>query len=303
MNSYPKVWNLGHAAIVDLLKGPVTVEEKVDGSQFSFGIFNGALRCRSKSIEQDSDGPDGMFTAACATARELHQQNLLPDGWTFRAECLRTKKHNTLCYERTPVKFLILFDIDRGDQSYLAYEEKAMWADRIGLEVVPRMYDGEIADYQKFRDLLATTSCLGGVPIEGLVIKNYARFTPDGKAMMGKYVSEAFKETHSKDWKTRHQSHSDIKIELADTLRTPARWTKAVQRLRDRGELTNSPKDIGQLFKEVNQDILEECKAEVADKLFAWFWRDASRIVTRGLPEWYKDQLAQKQFGSEGTNG
>lgn len=29
--SYPKVWNLGHKAIADLLRGEVVVQEKVDG--------------------------------------------------------------------------------------------------------------------------------------------------------------------------------------------------------------------------------------------------------------------------------
>lgn len=39
IESYPKIYNMGHAAIAELLLGEVTVEEKVDGSQISFGIF------------------------------------------------------------------------------------------------------------------------------------------------------------------------------------------------------------------------------------------------------------------------
>ena len=41
--SYPKVYNLGHKAITDLLLDPIIVEEKVDGSQFSFGMIDGQL--------------------------------------------------------------------------------------------------------------------------------------------------------------------------------------------------------------------------------------------------------------------
>lgn len=38
-HSYPAVFNLGHKAIESLLtSGPVIVEEKIDGSQFSFGV-------------------------------------------------------------------------------------------------------------------------------------------------------------------------------------------------------------------------------------------------------------------------
>jgi len=39
LNSYPSIYNLGHHAIATLLDAPVLVEEKVDGSQFSFEAF------------------------------------------------------------------------------------------------------------------------------------------------------------------------------------------------------------------------------------------------------------------------
>lgn len=38
-NSYPQIYALGHRYLEDLLKDPVLVEEKIDGSQFSFGRF------------------------------------------------------------------------------------------------------------------------------------------------------------------------------------------------------------------------------------------------------------------------
>lgn len=37
-HSYPSIYNLGHRYIADLLTVPVIVEEKIDGSQFSFGL-------------------------------------------------------------------------------------------------------------------------------------------------------------------------------------------------------------------------------------------------------------------------
>jgi ATP-dependent RNA circularization protein (DNA/RNA ligase family) len=36
--SYPSIYALGHRAIRELFDGPVVVEEKIDGSQFSFGV-------------------------------------------------------------------------------------------------------------------------------------------------------------------------------------------------------------------------------------------------------------------------
>ena len=36
--AYPKIWNVGHPTITDMLTGdrPLVIQEKVDGSQFSF---------------------------------------------------------------------------------------------------------------------------------------------------------------------------------------------------------------------------------------------------------------------------
>jgi hypothetical protein len=48
-HSYPSIYNLGHRALQDLLTVSVNVEEKVDGSQFSFGITEeGEIKLRSK---------------------------------------------------------------------------------------------------------------------------------------------------------------------------------------------------------------------------------------------------------------
>jgi hypothetical protein len=39
MQSYSSIFNLGHKAVADIFKTPVLCEEKVDGSQFSFGVY------------------------------------------------------------------------------------------------------------------------------------------------------------------------------------------------------------------------------------------------------------------------
>ena len=50
-HSYPSIYNLGHAAVANLLAVPHQVQEKVDGSQFSFGRFveDGKVRLRVRS--------------------------------------------------------------------------------------------------------------------------------------------------------------------------------------------------------------------------------------------------------------
>ena len=238
-----------------------------------------------------------MFKKAVETASNLAGKLKL--GWTYRAEYLIKPKHNTLVYDRVPKDHLIVFDIATGLETYMRYADKADECDRLGLEVVPQIYCGWIKSVEEFRAMLDTMSVLGGQKIEGVVVKNYNRFGQDKKILLGKFVSEAFKETHSKEWKASNPTQNDVIEHLASTLKTDARWHKAVHHLRERGILENSPHDIGLLMREVPLDIEKEEIDYIKDKLYEWAWPHLRRRVTGGLPEWYKEQLLQRQFEIE----
>ena len=294
-HSYPKIYAIGHSALRELFLDEVTIEEKVDGSQFSFGIINGELRCRSKGAQLNVEYPEQMFANAVATVKTLD----LRAGWTYRGEYLKVPKHNSLAYDRIPERHIIIFDINTAEEEYLSYEEKRDEAIRIGLETVPLLHRGIVDNPQELLSFLETTSILGGQKIEGFVVKNYRRFGADKKALMGKYVSEAFKEVHSKEWKNTNPSTGDVIQRLIIGLKTPARWNKAVQHLKERGEFTESPKDIGPLIKEVQHDIAEECSDEIKDALYRYAIKHIQRGVVAGLPEWYKEELLKSQFDNE----
>jgi len=169
------------------------------------------------------------------------------------------------------------------------------------LECVPLLSEGVFTDVETFMNLMDNTSILGGSKIEGVVIKNYQRYGRDGKCLMGKFVSEKFKEIHQGSWRKKNPGGKDIIQLIIEELRTPARWNKAIQRLRDGDctyEYTQSPKDIGPLLKLINYDILEECKEIIQEKLFKWAWRNISRGITRGFAEYYKEELTKKQFNN-----
>lgn len=291
-HSYPKVYALGHSAIKELLFDEVTVEEKVDGSQFSFGRFGGEFRCRSKGVKMIPDAPEAMFQEAVKVAQNLD----LHDGWTYRAEYLKTPKHNTIAYSRIPKNHLILFDINPGEEAYLSYNQKAEEATRIGLELVPLMFVGKLDDPSQIGEFLTRESVLGGQKVEGVVIKNYSRFGMDKKVLMGKYVSEEFKEIHGEEWKRNNPTKTDIIAQLIASYRTPARWEKAVQHLKEKGQLTNTPQDIGKLIKEVQRDLLEEEKEEIKTRLYISVVDQIKRGVVGGLPEYYKEKLMSLQF-------
>lgn len=285
---------IGHSAIKDIFNGVVVVQEKIDGSQFSFGLIDGELVCRSKGKELILDAPEKMFNKAVATVKSI--AHLLHPDWIYRGEFLASPKHNTLAYERTPVNNIMLFDIDTGNQQYLIPLAVRLEAERIGLECVPTLYFDEISNFEMFQSFLDLESDLGGCKVEGIVVKNYSVFTQEKKAAMGKYVSEAFKEKHEKDWKVRNPTGKDVVEQLIDSYSTEARWRKAIQHLRDEGQLDNSPKDIGLLIREIPADILKDSEEEIKNILFRHFWPKIQRGVTRGFPEFYKQELAKSAF-------
>ena len=294
LHSYPSVYAIGHKAIEGLFNAPVVVEEKVDGSQFSFGVLGGELVCRSKGKQLIIDAPERMFERAVETAKELAP--LLHPEWVYRGEYLQKPKHNTLAYDRVPAKNIIGFDINTGLEEYISPEKKRAEFERLGLECVPLLYSGIVETLEMFNGFLDRVSVLGGCKVEGVVVKNYTLMTAEKKAAMGKYVSEAFKEIHAEEWRKANPTSGDIVDQLIGRYRTPARWQKAVQHLREMGKLSETPSDIGALMREVPSDVLGECKDEIMGILFGHFWKKIQRGLTAGLPEWYKQELAKRAF-------
>lgn len=298
VSSYGDVYQIGHKAVLDIFSNPVIIEEKIDGSLFAFCLFDGELYMRSKGVEiykTDNGCSASMFNKASNVVNEIKGQ--LNPAYTYYGEYLQKPKHNVYAYDRVPLNHIIIFDVKNGDQSFLSHSEKRIEATRLGFECAPLLHEGTVEDFEQLKTFLEIDSVLGGQKIEGFVVKNYSRFTPDKKAMKGKYVSEQFKEKHEKNWKS-DGNKLEIQALLINSLRTDARWLKAVQHLREKDELTESPKDIGNLMKEVQVDIEKEESEYIKDQLYKHFRKNILRGVTRGLPEWYKEQLAEKCFES-----
>lgn len=306
--SYSSIFTMGHRAIADLLKHDVNVEEKVDGSQFGFGLFNVIddsnnsyieLKVRSKGAVMHPDAPEGLFNKAVETVKKLKEQ--LHVDWMYRGEYLAKPKHNSLAYDRTPKDHIILFDIQTEDGGFLSYADKKVEADRLGLECVPLLYSGRITSIEDFRRYLTTTSVLGGQAIEGVVVKPsaYNLYGLDKKVLMGKFVSEAFKEVHRKSWGESNPTNKDIIQRVADSYTTQARWNKAILHLREAGKLVEDVQDIGPLIKEIPQDVLKECEADIKEELFKYAWPHIKRGLTRGFPEYYKELLLKRSFENQ----
>lgn len=293
--SYPKVLALGHRYISDIFSGSWLVEEKIDGSQLSFGMVNGELCMRSKGCELYRDNPNKMFAKAVQFIVSV--ENRLQPGFVYRGEYLCSPKHNTLCYERVPKNNIIIFDIEDVNGNPVADPVlKRYFADNIDLECVPAIALN-MPTAENLKALLDIDSCLGGQKIEGVVVKNYGKISLlDGKFLVGKFVSEAFKERHKREWKATNPGTGSIIQQIIDSLKTDARYRKAVQHLKENGTHTGTPADIGNLLKEIHTDIAEEEADFIKDKLYAHFINNIKRGVCGGFPEWYKELLMTEGF-------
>lgn len=295
---YPKILALGHRAISKIFDGPVEITEKLDGSQFSFGKMQGELHCRSKSATINLDLPETMFRPAVEHVKKI--AFLLPEGYTYYAETLAKPKHNALTYGRVPENHIALFGcMDNDSKVMLGYDYLRGTAKAFGIDVVPLLYEGVIYDVNEvdiIKAMLDHDSVLGNVKIEGVVVKNYTHDAMVGDVyypyLVGKYVSEAFKEKHQHRAYGRKKNKESIDA-FFDSYNTEARFNKAVQHLKEQGLIKGEPSDIGPLMQELNKDFEEECQGEVMEFLYKEFRKEALRRMSRGFPEWYKQQLAE----------
>lgn len=300
LHSYPSIYNLGHREIATLFAGPVIIEEKIDGSQFSFGANEeGELGIRSRNTVIYPDAPPKMFAKGVEAVLKI-KDALLNDwaGWTFRGEYLEKPHHNHLRYNRMPANHVMIFDVEGPDGGFLSPHVKALAANGLGFETVPLLFAGSIKDPEAIRALIEGESVLGGQKLEGVVIKPeaYDLFGRDKKVIMGKFVSEAFKETQKGAWKRANPGGGDVVQIIGGGLRTPARWLKAVQHVRERNELENDPRDIGRLLKELNCDIEREEGDAIKEALYRWGRQRILRVATAGFADWYKQRLLDSQF-------
>jgi hypothetical protein len=226
-------------------------------------------------------------------------QLLIPSNTIFYCEYLQKEKHNSLKYSRIPKNYLMLFGAsDYTGTKFYTLETIQYYADLFNIDPACLLFLGGRTGVDTLLDLLERESYLGGPKIEGFVVKNYEQpFLLGGQPiplMAGKFVSESFKEVHSREW---DKEKSKGKWELfKESYRTEARWMKAIEHLRDSGLLSYEPKDIGVLLHEIQRDIVEEEKETIKSFLWDQFGKELLRKSTAGFPEWFKEFLMKRSF-------
>ena len=307
MHSFPKIFHLGTKYVSDIFKEEVEITEKLDGSHFRFCLDkDNNIEMWGRQAQIFLENADGNFKPVAEWVHSI--KNKLEPGIIYYGETLSKPRHNVLNYSSTPKNHFCLFGFSTWGNSLFAQHPilKSM-AEHLDCDVVPLIYKGVLSDevhggINGFIDqLLDRESYLGGVKIEGVVIKNLQRTailtgTPaDPKVilpiMCAKFVCEDFKEKHEANRVEYKESYRDRISLLFESYRTNARWNKAVQHLKEAGELLDDPKDIGKLVNEIQSDIIQECKEEIKEELWNLTIKLYKGSFTHGFPEWYKRKL------------
>lgn len=303
-SAFPKIFTIGQRYTENLFNGVVEITEKVDGSQFCWGRLDGELFMRSKGKQLFVENPEKMFKEAIEYIKSI--EDAIDDGWVFYGEYLQKPKHNCLTYNRTPKNHIALFGAcEYKKQEYISkYKYLKGFADMFEIDVVPLLFDGTVyndAFINEFlTNLLETKSYLGNCNIEGFVVKNYGKDMLLGGQIIpllsGKFVSEKFKEVQNTDWKKNHIGKGKFEL-LKESYKTEARWEKAIQHLRELEVITDTPKDIGIILKEIQTDIIEEEKENIKESLYNIYYQEILRAAVSGFPQWYKEKLFKENIG------
>ena len=274
-----KIYTVGHERAPDIFSNTCEVTEKIDGSQFSFGMSNGRFFMRSKNRNIRIGDDEKLFNVAMKTALKLYCDGKLVDGAVYRAESVSKPRHNRLAYGRAPEGGMVLFGVN--DFPWNAVRTEAY---RLGLECVPLIHRGEVSE-NDLDGFLEAQPLLGGGKTEGVVIS----CCPGRWKEYAKYVSPEFREAT----KPRNSSKKPLPIRIAERFSGEARWEKAVQSMAEDGVLTETPKDIGEIMHRVRDDVFTECAEEIDNYLFDAFQEQISSALARGIPQWYKARIGK----------
>lgn len=299
---YTKVINLGNPYTDNALVGEVVLQEKIDGSQFRFGINEeGELVFSSHHNTLNRFAPAGMFKEAVEyllSIEPIIKANFSNDTYFF-AEYLQKPKHNAIAYERIPKNHLVLFDaLDNG--KWIKSNVRAEYASILNIDNIPEFsIEGKTSyskeDLQTILEAKPVPMLGGEFGIEGIVIKNYSQTILLGGQvfpLFTKYVRSEFKEKNDKVWGEVHSKKNNLE-DFIKSFQTEARWEKALIHLKEQNQIVGELKDIGILIPEVIKDVVAEEAEAIKQYLYKLYINDIKRSCSKGIPDWYKKKLLE----------
>jgi len=157
----------GKEFIDKLLNSYVTINEKMDGSAFIFerdpqtGKFNFYKRDQRNPITMVDRTLMKYYEKPIQYIESLppHVLNEIPRGWRFGLEYFSSNSPVEIVYDRVPKNSLILSYVHKKDENgkikgtIQDKEDLDTWADLLGVERAPIIFQGRLTEEQKFQIL------------------------------------------------------------------------------------------------------------------------------------------------------
>ena len=159
---------LDPAAVASLLRGPVVVEEKLDGANVMVWVDQSGVRCalRSGPEGRDRAGQLGPLRAWLARAGAVIQAGLV-DGTVVYGEWLWLR--HTVSYDRLPGP-LIGLDVWRPASGFAIPDDRNTKLAGLGVRSPPMLFRGIVGSIDLLESLMGT-SAWGDGPMEGIVVR------------------------------------------------------------------------------------------------------------------------------------
>jgi hypothetical protein len=221
---------------------------------------------------------DSIFGKPMAVLTTHFTKNAtLDSNHVYHGEVIsKLPRHNKTHYDRLPIFYFVLFDIQRKDTgAWLEYPDVVAAGAKLGLEVVQCFWHGPATDDVQIsvraKNILKRIeagelqSMLGGDTPEGIVIKNPRFIKKNGKesATKVKLVRAEFKEAHR--LKSPHVVNNEdanaICARIMACFPREARFAKAAQRLRDEHGGDETCVTSEAVARWATRDLRQECES------------------------------------------
>ena len=203
---------LNEAEVEAILAQPLRIEEKLDGANLGISMReNGELRAQNRGqyLLEPYAGQFSRLTSWLAQHRYALCDNLTSDVILFGEWCAA---RHSLDYDNLPDWFVVFDVYDRSEQKFWSCERRNALAAKMGLAVVPTLYQGQTT-LDELKTLLNTVSSQyrQGTP-EGIVMRHDSELWCEARA---KLVRADFAQSIEEHWRSRAIEWNDVRLVTA----------------------------------------------------------------------------------------
>jgi len=263
---YQHIERFGTAETSRIELGECWVFPKIDGTNASVWMEDGAMHAGSRNRELSLDNDNAGFMAYAIEDPRLHRALVQCPNWRIFGEWL--VPHSLKTYRPDAWRRFYVFDILDGD-TYVPYSEYQPVLESSGIDYIPPICRIVNADYEQLVEQLTKNVSLvedGKGAGEGIVIKRYDYRNKYGRQTWAKIVTSEFKEKHAKLMGAPLLAEKPIlEIAIVDEFVTVALVEKELAKIvLDAGEW--SSKLIPRLLETVFYSIVKEDAWEIVKK-------------------------------------